>query len=225
MTRAAGVNDRSGVTQCNRRGIGTSPSHLGEWPPCHPSLMRPDPPSAFRQVGRTRAPSHVRFPPLSVVVARWQKAHVGVIHVDPRLCPSRWPAWLPAGAADPPDTELRARGAQPGRGPGPRRRLRGWRVVRGVQVGALSVVVEDADDLHGTVMSVDGVRNHGRELGRVTSVHQHRSLTKLDADGAGQDCEPLAARVDAQLLCARRPSGRDSDLRHGHAVERAFGGQ
>ena len=52
----------------------------------------------------------------------------------------------------------------------PTSRLRG--VVRDVQVGALPVVVEDGEDLDGTVVGADGVRDHGRELGRVAGLDE-----------------------------------------------------
>jgi hypothetical protein len=66
------------------------------------------------------------------------------------------------------------------------------------QVGAGAVVVEDAQHLRRSVPRSERVRLHRGELGRLAGPDEDGPLAQPQHDGAGQDGEPVPARVDAQ---------------------------
>src|SRR5437879_102309 len=71
---------------------------------------------------------------------------------------------------------------------------------RGVEVGALSVVVEDDEDLCRTAVCLDGVGDHGGELGGLAGLDSYGALAEDQRDGSRQDGEPFLAGVHSELI-------------------------
>src|ERR1700722_3657765 len=94
------------------------------------------------------------------------------------------------------------------------------------QMGALSVLVEDAQDLRRAAASVEGVRNHGGELRRLAGLDQDGPLPQPQHDRSRQDGEPVLAGMDFQLV--RVPSGftpGEAHLGDGDAVRPGLSAQ
>src|SRR5579863_3720606 len=66
------------------------------------------------------------------------------------------------------------------------------------QVGARAVVVKNAQDLRGFLLRAERMRLHRGELGRLAGPDEDGPLAQPQHYGAGQDGEPVPARVDAQ---------------------------
>jgi len=73
----------------------------------------------------------------------------------------------------------------------------------GVEVGALSVVVEDDGDLCRTAVCLAGVRDHGGELGGLAGLDPYGAFAKDQRDGSGQDGEPFPAGVHSEPTAGR----------------------
>src|ERR1022692_2305232 len=82
-------------------------------------------------------------------------------------------------------------------------------------MGALSVVVEDAQDLRRTVMRPEGMRNHGGELRCLAGLDHDGPLSQQQHNGSRQDGEPVPAGVDLQLA-GPAPGFRPGDTHLGH---------
>lgn len=80
------------------------------------------------------------------------------------------------------------------------RAARAARFTPGVEVRALPVVVEDAQDLGRPAVRLDGVRDHGGELGGLARFDPDGALAEDQRDGPRQDREPVLARMHSQLI-------------------------
>src|ERR1035438_7184265 len=93
-------------------------------------------------------------------------------------------------------------------------------------MGALSVVVEDAQDLRRAALGAERVRNHGRELRCLTGLDQDGAPAQQQHDGSRQDGEPVPTGMHPQLVGAG-PGRRlgAPHLRHRYTVRSGLPGQ
>lgn len=82
---------------------------------------------------------------------------------------------------------------------------------------APSVVIEDAQDLGRSAVRLDGVRDHGGELGRLARFDPDGALAEEQRDGSRQDGEPVLAGVYAELVGPRALSRSLSCVMHKRA--------
>jgi hypothetical protein len=70
----------------------------------------------------------------------------------------------------------------------------------GVEMGALTVVIEDAQDLGGSAVTSHAVRGHRVEAGRPSGGDEDLAARESQPDDAVKHVEPVAAGVDARLV-------------------------
>ena len=86
-------------------------------------------------------------------------------------------------------------------------------------MGALSIMIQDRQDLRWTVVSPECVRNHRGELGRLTGLDQDGPFAQQQSNGSGQDGEPIPPGVNLHRV-GRAPGWRlrDAHLDDGDAL-------
>src|SRR3954447_17152075 len=68
-----------------------------------------------------------------------------------------------------------------------------------VEVGSLSVMIENRQDLDRTLVPSQAVRSHGVEARRLACANKELSVAELQAQRSAEDEEPIAARVYPDL--------------------------
>lgn len=93
-------------------------------------------------------------------------------------------------------------------------------------MGALTVVIEDGENLYGALVSTDGVRDHRGELCCVAGFDKDGALTQLQARGPRKNREPFVSGMHTQLRDIYRPHHRsDPHLGYGDPVRTALAGE